>query len=399
MVYHPQFSPRTVSTEREKLWNPSTTLGIINPDYDCLTCIGYAPSQGRRCRNPIRADNRALITRTLDEIAYLPPDSPAVMSRLRAIAGPALCVRYHQGQAGTVVMQWQRKIQLLKPQIGERKPAKSVQSSRLQEPVRDRRVENLKDQLKEMEEAMAKLREEIDNQRHQGQECEGPKERAAKDCQEDERKQWRSAERNREARRKESERLEKERLEKERLEKERLEKERLEKERLAKEKREKEEKQRREREEAAAKERIRQRAQKLREERERKKREKEQKEREEWDQLWAQYQERWVQFKASASDIREGDLRDGIPWPVKSGSYRDVKDSNVKEFFHNTVSRDGDMVKLVRKECLKWHPDRRRTWLRDGRLSDVDKMMVDMICRVVTELLNGSAGRSSEFLS
>ncbi|RDL33068.1 Uncharacterized protein BP5553_08507 [Venustampulla echinocandica] len=395
MVNYTQFSPGKVSTEEVKLWNPSKILGIINPDNDRLTCVGDAPSQRRRCRNPIRADNQALITKALDEIAYLPPDSPAVMTKLRAIAGPALCVRYHQSQAETVVMQWQRKIQPLKTEIGERKPAKSVQSRRLEKPARDRRVEGIQDVLKEMRDALANLREEINNQRHQSQECEGPEERAVEDRQEQERKHRRSEERNREARRKESERLEKERLEKERLEKERLEKERLEKERLekehlAKEKREKEEKQRRER--------IRQRAQKLHEEREREKREKEQKEREEWNQLWAKYQERWAQLKASASDIREGNIRDAIPWPVMSGSYPDVKNSNVKEFFQKTVSRDENMVKLMRKECLKWHPDRRCTWLRGAQLSDVDEMIVDMICRVVTGLLNEFAERSSKFL-
>jgi len=47
---------------------------------------------------------------------------------------------------------------------------------------------------------------------------------------------------------------------------------------------------------------------------------------------------------------------------------------------------------------LKWHPDRTCIWLRDAQLSDADKMVVDMICRVVTDLLNESAGRSSEFL-
>ena len=384
MIDYSQFSPHTISTEKARLWNPSKTLGIINPDYDCLTCIGYAPSQGRRCRNPNRADNRALISRTPDEIAYLSPNSPAVMSRLRAIAGPALCVRYHQGQADTVVMQWQSKIQRLKPQAGKRKPTKSVQSSRLQESARDRQVEDLQDQLKEMKEAMARLREEIDSQRKQSQEYEGPEERAVKDRQEQERKQRRREETDRETKRKENERLEKERLERERLEKERL----------AEEKRKEEQKQRQEREKAAANERIRQRAQKLREKREREKREKEQKEREGWDELWAKYQERWAHFKTSASDIREGNFRDAIPWPVKSGSYSDVKDQNVKEFFQNAVPRDENMVKLMRKECLKWHPDR---WLREARLGDDDKSMVEMICRVVTELLNGSAGRSSEF--
>jgi DNA repair exonuclease SbcCD ATPase subunit len=412
MGYYTQFSPRTVPTERAKLWNPSKTLGIINPDKGCLTCVGYAPSQGRRCRNPIRADNRALITETLDDIAYLPSDSPAVISRLRAIVGRALCCRYHQDQAETVFKKWQRMIQSLSPQTGERTPAKPVQGRGLHEPARDRRVEDLQDQLKEIREAMAKLQEQIDSQRHQSQECEGQEERAAKDRQEEGRKQRRSEERKEalrkerkrleeerlERERLEEERLEEERLEKERLEEERLEKERLEKERLAKEKREDEEKQQRKREDTAANERIRQRAQKIREEREREKREKEQKEREEWNQLWAAYQERWAQFRASASDSGKGNIRDAIPWPVKSGSYRDVKYSNVKEFFQKALSSDEDMRKVLKRECSKWHSDKRRSWVRDARLSDVDEMMVEMICRVVTELIDVSAGKSSEFL-
>ena len=417
MVYYSRSSPRTIPTEREVLWEPYKTLEIKNPDTGAPTCNGYAPTQRRRCQNPIKASKRELIKRTLDEIANLHPDNPAVMSRLRAIAGLALCQGNHQVQAETLVVQWQMKIQLSQHPIEERKPAKSVHSSRLQERVQNQKVEDLRNQLKEMEEATAKLREEIANQRHQDQEGEGPEEQVVKNRQE-ELQRRRRAERMREARRKEKERLKEERLEEERLEeerleeerleeerlkkehleKERLEKERLEKERLAKEMREKKEKQRREREDAAAaNERTRQRAQKKREEREREKRENEQKERQEWDRRWAKYQERWAQFKASASVIKEGEFRDAIPWPVESSSYRDVKNSNVKEFFQKAVPRDEDVPKLMRRECLKWHPDSRRTWLRDARLSDADRLMVDSICLVITGLIDEFAGRSSHF--
>ena len=428
MVGYTQFSSRSEA----KLWDPCKTLGIINSDTGGLTCNGYAPSEGRRCRNPIQADNRTLIMRTLEDIAYLPPDSPAVVSKLRSIAGPALCVRNHQGQAGEVVMKWQGEIQHLKPKTRERKPTRLIQSGKSQQLAQDPSVKDLYDQLKELNEAVAKLKEDIVNQRHKSPNCEGQEERAERHSQE-EREQRRSEWRYRDARRVtgeclekerlekerlkkerlekerlekerleeerlEEERLEKERLEKERLDKERLERERLERERLAREKAEYEERQRKAREEAAAQnERIRQRAQKRQEENEKEKREKERKEREDerknrekWDQLWARYQERWAQFQASASHPKEGNIRDAIPWPVESSSYRDATASTVEDFFKDALSKDECRVKLLRKECMKWHPDSRRIWLGNIQLSDADKMVIDMICRVVTKLVDAA---------
>lgn len=403
MSYYTQFYPRTVSTEKVKLWNPFETLDIINPDRHCITCVGYAPSQGRRCRNPIQATNRDLITRTLNEVACLPPDSPEVISRLRAIAEPALCIRYHQNQATQVVMDWQRKIKSLKPNV--RRPAQATQGSRQYEAARDQERKDLLAQLEEIREALAKMQEERDSARRHSsayEEREEREERAAKARQDEEFRRWMNEENVREARRKESERLESERLakqkrekeEKERLtkEKEKAKSEKEEKERQAKAQAEKEEKQRREREDAAANnERIRQRAQKLREQREREKREKEQSERDEWDQRWTKYQKSWVQFRAVASGARTGELRDAIPWPVKSGAYHDAQASNVREFFRKAVPKEEEMAKFMRRECLNWHPDQRRTWLGDVKLGEVEKMVVDMVFLVVSELMRGSA--------
>ena len=127
-----------------------------------------------------------------------------------------------------------------------------------------------------------------------------------------------------------------------------------------------------------------------------KKPERAQKEREEWDQSWAKYQDRWVNFRASAS--REENIRDAIPRPVKSGSYGDVVVSAVQEFMQMAVPRDADTAKLMRKECQKRHPDMVSSWLRGAILTAVDRITVGMICRVVTDVLNKAAGRSSEFL-
>jgi len=378
----------TAAAEKEKLWDPSKTLGIINADsgYECITCVGYAPSKRRRCLNPIRADNRQFITQTLDDIAYLPPDSPAVLSKLRAIAGPALCVRYHQNQAQTVVLQWQRKIQQLRPSLSERKPVKPIQSSKKEASLQDQSMKDILERVREMQELLAGLQEEVNSQRYQDQEYEPQESQAARDRREEQRR--RSEEKDREARRKAKERLEKEQLEKEIRERE--EQKRLEKERLEKERREREEKLERERETAAHNERLRQRAQKVREEREREKRDQEQKEKEEWNQSWTRYQEGWVNFRAATSVSRERRFRDAIPWPVKSGSHHDVKASNVTEFFQNAVPKDTNMAKVMRKECLKWHSDARCRLPLADQLTEGEKMMLDMICRVVTDLLNKS---------
>jgi len=330
---------------------------------------------------------------TLSDIAYLHPDSPAVLSRLREIVGPALCVRYHQNQADTVIARWQSTLQQLKPQLREPKTAKSIQSGGTKVVIKDECIEDLRAQLREIREFLAEV-QAAKSRQCQDEESKQGEERATKNRNEEERKRQ---EKDREAKKQEKERLEKERLEKERLEKERLEKECQEKKRLEKERKEKEEKERREREHAAQNERIRQRAKKLREEREREKREREQKEQKEWNQSWKKYEERWTQFRASGH--RGKSIRDDIPWPVKSGLYRDVTSSSVKEFLQRSGETEGDMSRLMRKECQKWHPDMINRFLSAFQVTDADQMMLGMICRVVTDLINSSAGKSAEFLS
>jgi DNA repair exonuclease SbcCD ATPase subunit len=192
----------------------------------------------------------------------------------------------------------------------------------------------------------------------------------------------------------ERERLERLRLEDERLKREyeRLESAYQENERLKRHRRERDEKELQGRQHEAYRERLRQEAQNEREQ----KRQREQEERGEWDQSWSRYQEGWASFKTSVS--RETNIRDAIPWPVKSGSYRDVSASNVKEFFKKAVPLDANVATLMKKECLKWHPNRIKGLLRDFQLTGVDKAMVDMIYGVITDSLNNYTGRSSNFL-
>jgi hypothetical protein len=80
----------------------------------------------------------------------------------------------------------------------------------------------------------------------------------------------------------------------------------------------------------------------------------------------------------------------------KSGG--DVKASNVEEFLKRAVAKEGkNGAKIIKKECLKWHPDALNHMLRGAQLLDVDQMMIDMICQVLTDMLNSSGGRNLSF--
>jgi flagellar biosynthesis GTPase FlhF len=94
-----------------KIWDPIETLNIINPDRGCLTCVGYAPSCRRRCRNPVNAGNRTSAFAVLDEMAYLEPESDKVYDLLYELAGYTLCLSYHQNQVGSMAKKWERQIE------------------------------------------------------------------------------------------------------------------------------------------------------------------------------------------------------------------------------------------------------------------------------------------------
>ncbi|OCK98242.1 uncharacterized protein K441DRAFT_464242, partial [Cenococcum geophilum 1.58] len=87
-------------------WDPIETLEIINPDRNCLTCVGYAPSCGRRCRNPINQANRASAFQLLKDLENIDPSMTNIQPQLCRLAGLTLCLRYHQNQVGAVVDEW-----------------------------------------------------------------------------------------------------------------------------------------------------------------------------------------------------------------------------------------------------------------------------------------------------
>ena len=66
-----------------------------------MTCNGYAPSQGRRCRNPINQANRSTAQRMITELPRLAHDPQLLFQRLLKLAEPLAC-HLHKGQAQSI---------------------------------------------------------------------------------------------------------------------------------------------------------------------------------------------------------------------------------------------------------------------------------------------------------
>ncbi|KAF2651660.1 hypothetical protein K491DRAFT_606444, partial [Lophiostoma macrostomum CBS 122681] len=92
--------------KKTKFWDPETTLDIINPDRGTLTCVGYAPSCRRRCRNLINQYNRESAHHLLDKLSYINVATTNIDADLYELARLTLCQRYHQDQARSMVRQW-----------------------------------------------------------------------------------------------------------------------------------------------------------------------------------------------------------------------------------------------------------------------------------------------------
>lgn len=89
-----------------------STLIDVNPDSRCFTCVGYAPSKGRRCHNPININNRSFARSLLSKGTMMLHSGEDLQDLLHTLASRVLCKRYHQNQAQNMVEQWNRDVDL-----------------------------------------------------------------------------------------------------------------------------------------------------------------------------------------------------------------------------------------------------------------------------------------------
>jgi len=322
----------------------------------------------------------------LDTLELSSSSSRKVASMLPKIAALSLCRRYHQNQADGVAEKWQARIASMKPRkerthswrvaedVGSHSTASTATwRTRQASPERPREKpratrptpaqENQRERER-LEEELERMREQLDRLLRKDKE---EKERRAKE-KKDKDNQEKKEEEEREQKRKEQEKKDQER-------------------------RDREKKAKQEQEARDQNERIRRKAEQRREERERQERAKAAQGKEEWKKTWKNYEGCWVKFKSTSASV-QGDIRDAIPWPVKSGRYADVKDldkgaASVEEFFRKgclEMGRPAAAYSLMGEESKKWHPDKLAALFKGVPTGDEEKEVVTMIGQVVIKL-------------
>jgi hypothetical protein len=402
MVIHTFSRQNSFALEQECSWDPAAVLEIINRDTRGFTCVGYAPSQGRRCRNPIAQCNRERVFDMLDTLALSPSSSRKVASMLPRIAALSLCRRYHQDQVDEVVEKWQAR-------ITSRKPRKVRTSSwRVDEDIgsyitaktatwRTRQMSPERPKEKPCTTGPTPAQEK---QRWRGEDYQSKRERERERLEEElermikELERLRNGKQERERKTKETKDKEnQEKKEREERDEEKREQMRKEQEKKDQERREREKKARQEQEAREQQERIKRAAEQKREERKRQERAKAAKEKEEWRKTWENYERCWAKFKSSSGSV-QGDIHNAIPWPVKSGRYADVKKKDtraamIEEFFRKGCLEMRELAaaySLIGEESKKWHPDKLAALFRGMPIGDEEKEAVTIIGQIVIKL-------------
>ncbi|KAI5924860.1 hypothetical protein F4810DRAFT_97826 [Camillea tinctor] len=420
-------------------WDPEIVLGLTNPQRGFITCVGFAPSRGRRCQNRVAAATvsygRSILNKLACESAYKAAASP----QLENAASSFLCRRFHQGQARDVAEKWRMKLEDWAAHHEDAKPSFRQSDSDDSDTAAEdsdsddsddsgvsgvrgddfdvkhedntkkmRSTETrLNDELLKMMEGLVRLEAEMKKQNEEMKKYNARmRERMANlddevkveiKTEEDEPlihnieelRRWNQEE---EKRRREEE--EKRRREGEE-EKKRQEVERKRREEEARKQKEEQERRRREEEEEEAAKVARARAfrERVRLQRERleqQKKEKAEKETAEWRTAWERYNKMWESDCLSVANI---------PWPVKLGFRVEVTEANVTTFFAKAPPEElrataKARLDLIRKELLRWHTDKVMQNLGSEVVNSSASDALNVVARVLVELMKKALGET-----
>ena len=269
----------------------------------------------------------------LDILANLPhakDDGRALLAALRKAAKCALCVRYHQDQAEGVAQQWFQAL-IREQEHGVDDDGEQCEQS-----------DELDEEIRRHEEAAERLRRRKQQQKQSGEAKMGQQEDARRRrdearMKEEEARRRREAEDERQQARERRQQEEQHRQEEER-----------------REQRQREGKRRQEARRQVEREREKQRQQREQATRERINRE--------WAESWTRYERDWEKMKRVDTTSLNEDVRESVPWPVKTGKWQDVNETNVRVFLRQGPGDVAGNAKkfrsMLRRQALRWHEDK-----------------------------------------
>lgn len=96
----------TSSSSHNVISELRSILKFHNRYTGTFTCVGYAPSQRRRCRNPIAGGDQAAVEDILRQLLEKQSNNAGLEATIRELARLALCKRDHQIQAPQIARKW-----------------------------------------------------------------------------------------------------------------------------------------------------------------------------------------------------------------------------------------------------------------------------------------------------
>ncbi|GLB12482.1 hypothetical protein AtubIFM57258_010164 [Aspergillus tubingensis] len=152
----------------------SDILGIYP---ESQSCVGWAPSQGRHCRNPTNARNRRHAVSLLDQGTRLLKAGRSIDHILEELAPLVLCLRYHQNQAAGLTNTWVSRVD---EYIAKHRSPPRSSTSRLM-PQRSPSP-RMRDETRIIENRLAELERKMQDAIRKAERAEREKERAKRDA-------------------------------------------------------------------------------------------------------------------------------------------------------------------------------------------------------------------------
>ncbi|PYH72939.1 uncharacterized protein BO88DRAFT_173417 [Aspergillus vadensis CBS 113365] len=152
----------------------SDILGIYP---ESQSCVGWAPSQGRHCRNPTNARNRRHAVSLLDQGTRLLKAGQSIDHILEELAPLVLCRHYHQNQAAGLSNTWVSRVD---EYIAKHRSSPRISPSRSM--PRRSPSPRMRDETRIIENRLAELERKMQDAIRKAERAEWEKEQAKRDA-------------------------------------------------------------------------------------------------------------------------------------------------------------------------------------------------------------------------
>ena len=115
-----------------------------------------------------------------------------------------------------------------------------------------------------------------------------------------------------------------------------------------------------------------------------------------WKGVWEGYLQGWGKLCPAGfgEGTAGGSWKDVIVWPVESGKWEDVEREQVERFFRHAPGGVAELGDLLKKERVRWHPDKMQQRAGSGGIGVETLKLVTAVFQVVDRLWSETKNRA-----